>query len=105
MIRNERGETMAAVSARGPPVQNKKEAEALACRKAVEVAMDLGFRGVTLEGDDISVMSSISSAGINRARLGFVYDECMGRGFKTFHVNHVRSRTTNTVAHSLSMLG
>ena len=106
MIRNERGETMAAVSARGPPVQNNKEAEALACRKAVEVAMDLGFRGVTLEGDDISVMSSISSGGINRARLGFVYDDirCMGRGFKTFHVNHVR-RTTNTVAHSLSMLG
>ena len=43
MIRNERGETMAAVSARGPLVQNSKEAEALACRKAVEVAMDLGM--------------------------------------------------------------
>jgi len=75
----------------------------LACRKAVEVAMDLGFRDVTLEGDNISVMNSISLAGINRARLGFVHDDikCMGRGFRSFHVNHVR-RTTNTVAHSLA---
>uniref|UniRef100_A0A7N2N391 RNase H type-1 domain-containing protein n=1 Tax=Quercus lobata TaxID=97700 RepID=A0A7N2N391_QUELO len=106
VIRNERGETMAAVSARGPLVQNSKEAEALACRKAVEVAMDLGFRDVTLEGDNISVMSSISSTSINRARLGFVYDDirCMGRGFRTFHVNHVR-RTANTVAHSLADAG
>ena len=103
VIRNERGETMAVVSTRGPLVQNNKEAKALACSKVVEVAMDLGFRDVTLEGDNISVMSSISSEGINRARLGFVYDDirCMGRGFKTFHVDHVR-RTANTVAHSLA---
>ena len=75
----------------------------MACRKAVEVAMDLGFRDVTPEGDNISVMNSISSTCINRARLGFVYDDirCMGRGFKTFHVDHVR-RTANTVAHSLA---
>ena len=75
----------------------------MACRKAVEVAMDLGFRDVTPEGDNISVMNSISSTCINRARLGFVYDDirCMGRGFRSFHVNHVR-RTANTVAHSLA---
>ena len=106
MIHNERGETMAAVSTRGPLVQNSEEAKALACMKAVEVTIDLGFGDVTLKGDNISVMNSISSTGINRARLGIVYDDikCMGRGFRTFHVNHVR-RTTHTVAHSLSMLG
>ncbi|KAL0015370.1 hypothetical protein SO802_002439 [Lithocarpus litseifolius] len=103
VIPNERGESMAAVSARVLSVQNSEEAEALACRKAVEVAMDFGFRDVTLEGDNISVMNSISSAGINRARLGFVYDDIrsMGRGFRSFRVNHVR-RTANTVAHSLA---
>jgi len=61
------------------------------------------LKNVTLEGDNISVMNSISSAGINRARLGFAYDDirCMGRGIRTFHANHMR-RTANTVAHSLA---
>ncbi|XP_075665254.1 uncharacterized protein LOC142634893 [Castanea sativa] len=58
VIRNERGETMAVVSARRPLVQNSDEAEALACRKAVEVAVDLGFRDVTLEGNNISVRTA-----------------------------------------------
>ena len=103
MIHNERGETMAAVSTRGPLVQNSEEAEALACMKAVEVTIDLGFGDVTLKGDNISVMNSVSSTGINRARLGVVYDDikCMGRGFRTLQVNHVR-RTANIVAQLLA---
>ena len=43
IIRNDKGEVMATMSARGPPVSRSEEAELLACRKAVEFATDAGF--------------------------------------------------------------
>lgn len=43
VIRNEKGEVLAALAARGPPVSDPEEAEVLACRKALEFAVDAGF--------------------------------------------------------------
>ena len=43
IIRNDKGEVMAAMSARGPPVSNSEEAELLACRKAVSSPLMLDF--------------------------------------------------------------
>ena len=43
IIRNDKGEVMASISAGGPPVSSSEEAELLACRKAVEFATDAGF--------------------------------------------------------------
>ena len=43
IIRNDKGEVMAAMTAVGPPVSSSEEAELLACRKAVEFATDAGF--------------------------------------------------------------
>ena len=43
MIRNADGDVMAAISARGAAVVDSEEAEALACRKAMEFAIDAGF--------------------------------------------------------------
>ena len=43
IIRNDKGEVMAAMSAGGPLVSSSEEAELLACRKAVEFATDAGF--------------------------------------------------------------
>ena len=44
IIRNGSGEVMASISARGPPIIDSEEAEILACRKALEFAVDAGFR-------------------------------------------------------------
>ena len=56
IIRNERGEVMAALSAKGPSAQDSEEAEILACRKALEFAIDVGISDLIIEGDNVSVM-------------------------------------------------
>ena len=43
IIRNEKGEVMAAMAAKGPKVFCSMEAELLACRKAIEFTVDAGF--------------------------------------------------------------
>nr|XP_023912828.1 uncharacterized protein LOC112024424 [Quercus suber] len=52
VIRNDKGEVMAAMSAKGPAVQCSEEAEMLACRKAIEFAMDAGVSELVIEGDN-----------------------------------------------------
>ena len=41
IIRNDRGEVMAALSAKSPPVTGSKEAEIFACRRVVEFAVEM----------------------------------------------------------------
>ena len=43
IIHNEKGEVMGVKSAKGPRVMDSLEAEALACRDAIEFAVDIGF--------------------------------------------------------------
>ena len=43
IICNEKGEVMATMAAKGPEVFCSMEAELLACRKAIEFAVDAGF--------------------------------------------------------------
>ena len=75
----------------------------LACRRAVEFAMEAGFTEIILEGDNVNVMKAIMASSTNSSRLGHVYEDicCIRRGFRHFSVSHVR-RTTNSVAHSLA---
>ena len=62
IIRNEKGEVMAAMTASGPKVSISDEAEMLACRKAIEFAVDVGFSRMIIEGDSINVIQAISSS-------------------------------------------
>ena len=43
IIRNNRGEVMATLSAKGPPVACSEEVEVLACRRAVKFVVEYGF--------------------------------------------------------------
>ena len=43
IIHNEKGKVMGVKSAKGPRVMDSLEAEALACRDAIEFAVDIGF--------------------------------------------------------------
>ena len=65
IIRNGKGEVMAVMSVKGPPVGDSEEAEILACRRVTEFAIDAGFTDLVIEGDNAAVMSSISSPGVD----------------------------------------
>ena len=62
VIRNEKGEVMAALAVRGGAMRDSEEVEVMACRKALEFAIDVGFTEIILEGDNALVMKMISQA-------------------------------------------
>ena len=103
IIRNSLGEVMAGLSARGPSVVSSEKAEVLACRKALEFALDSGFRDLVVEGDNITVMRTMVSPRPNRSKLGHIYvDICMlASGFRSLSVECVK-RSANSVAHCLA---
>ena len=103
IIRNEKGEVMAAMSVKGPPVTCSEEAEVLACRKALEFTVDAGFSNVMLEGDNETVMRTISSSSKNHSWLGNIYDDIkwLMRGLQVLSVNSVK-RGGNEVANILA---
>ena len=72
IIRNEKGKVMAAMVAKGLEVFCSKEAELLACRKAIEFAVDAGFSELVIEGDNNSAMTAISTLKIDQSLLGNV---------------------------------
>ena len=63
---------MAAMAAKGPEVFCSLEAELLACRKAIEFAVDAGFSELVIEGDNSSAMTTISTMKIDQSLLGNV---------------------------------
>ncbi|XP_075659244.1 uncharacterized protein LOC142629149 [Castanea sativa] len=103
IIRNERGEVMAALSSRGCAVMDSEEAEVLACRQAMEFAIDAGFSDLIVEGDNSTVMKSIVSAQTDWSRLGNLYDDihCLAGRMRHVEFRGIR-RSANGVAHSLA---
>ena len=103
MIRNAVGDVMAALSARGAAVVDSEEAEALACRKAMEFAIDAGFSELIVEGDNAMVMSAVSSTSPNWSRLGVIYDDigCLAAGLRYVSFSCIM-RSANSMAHSLA---
>lgn len=61
VVRNDKGEAMAAMSAISPAVRSSDEAELLACRKAIEFARDAGFLELVIEGDNVNAITAIST--------------------------------------------
>ncbi|XP_075655004.1 uncharacterized protein LOC142625194 [Castanea sativa] len=59
VIRNEKGEVMATMAAKGPEVFCSEKTELLACRKAIEFAVDAGFSKLVIEGDNNFAMKAI----------------------------------------------
>ena len=75
VIRNDKGEVMAAKAVKGGVVHDNEEMEVMACRKALEFAIDAGFTEIILEGDNAMVMKMISQAQPNLSRLGLIYED------------------------------
>ena len=94
---------MVAISARGPPVVGNEEAEVLACRHAVEFAMEAKFRELIIRGDNVNVIKTIMLPKANYSRLGHIYEDisCMALNLQTFSISCVK-RNANSVAHALA---
>ena len=94
---------MVAMSAKGPGVVNSEEAEVLACRRALEFAVDVGFEELMVEGDNSMVIRCISSIRAFHSRLGNVYADIhvLAAGSRCKSFNCVK-REANSVAHSLA---
>nr|XP_023924071.1 uncharacterized protein LOC112035480 [Quercus suber] len=75
IIRNGSGQVMAALSSKGLAVTNSEEAEVLACRRALEFAIETGFSDLIVEGDNSKVMQSLASSLPNCSLLGNLYDD------------------------------
>ena len=103
IIRNEKGEVMAAMTASGPMVRNSDEAKFLACRKAIEFGVDAGFSRLIVEGDNINVTRAISSSLENTSPFGNVVDDIrhLLRSLQWVSVGCIR-RGGNQVAHVLA---
>lgn len=72
IIRNDSGEVMVALLAKGPPVACSEEAEVLACRHAVQFIMECGFTELVIEGDNHSIMFDLSLRKGLSSRFGHI---------------------------------
>ena len=97
---------MAAMTACGSAVQTSEEAELLACRRALEFAVDAVFYRLIIEGDNSNVTHAISSSAENNLLLGNVVDDIrhLIRGLHWATVCCIR-RSGNRVAHVLAQHG
>ena len=51
---------------------NSDEVEILACRKAIEFAMEAGFTDLVIKGENTNVMKAITDYGSHVSRLGHI---------------------------------
>ncbi|XP_023906722.1 uncharacterized protein LOC112018431 [Quercus suber] len=103
VIHNMKGEVMVALSTKGSIVGDSEEAKALACRKALEFAMDAGFLDLIIEGGNVIVMQSIFSTQPNLSWLGLVYKDicCILASLQYVYFSCV-CHSANLIAHSLA---
>ncbi|XP_065637841.1 uncharacterized protein LOC112004800 [Quercus suber] len=103
VIRNEKGEVMAAMAAKGPEVFCSEEAELLACRKAIEFAVDASFSELVIEGDNSFAMKAISTLKDDQSMLGNVIGDIQHllRNLQWERIDCIRRRG-NCVAHVLA---
>ena len=94
---------MAAIVMKGGVVRDSEVVEVMACRKALEFAINVGFMEIILEGDNAMVMKTISQAQPDLLRLGLIYEDIwyLAVAFRSILTNCVR-HNANSVAHALA---
>ena len=102
VIRNEAGLVMASLSQRIPLPTSIIEVKALAARRAMEFALELGFDNVILEGDSEVLVKTIKDGRNTLAHYGNLIADIL---FLTSHFSRVQFsfvRQCNRLAHSLA---
>ena len=101
-IQNENGLIMVSSSQQIPLPGTVVEVEALATRKALELALDCGLDRVILEGDCEILMKTLQTASKSLAQFGKIAEDIRvyASMFQDISFSHVL-RNCNSVAHSL----
>jgi len=94
---------MASLSQLVPLPHSIIEVEALAARCGVELALELGFYNIELEGDSTGLISSVKDGHRSLAQFGHIVTDIhyLASQFSVFNLSLVR-RHCNKVAHSLA---
>ena len=94
---------MAAMAAKGSEVSCSEEVEFLACRKAIEFAIDASFSELVIEGDNSFVMKAVSALQDDYSLLGNVIRDIhnLVRNLQWVRSEFTR-RGRNRVAHELA---
>ena len=102
-MRDHHGGFVAGASHFFPSVADPEHAELLACRRALELAKELGCERIVLETDCLNAVTKLRRPDKDRSAYGplveEIKDSCMG--FRDVVISFVR-RTTNEVAHKLA---
>ena len=106
VIRNGDGQVMASLSQLVPLPHSVIEVEALAARRGVELAPELSFYNIELEGDLTGLISSLNDGHRSLAQYGHIVTDIhyLASQFFVFNLSRVR-RHCNKVAHSLARRG
>ena len=97
------GNVLASLSQVLPQLHNPLEIEARASSSALQLATDLGFNWVVLEGDSQVLMHALADDTPFLSTIGLLIDDVRFNAalFTNLHYSHVK-RKGNMVAHSLA---
>jgi ribonuclease HI len=105
VVRDYRGEVIAASCTRLVRCKDAEETEARAALHGVKLCANLGHAKIILELDSLATASALSSSPTDRSRLWWIHDEIKGllNKFQDHKILHVR-RDANKVADALAKL-
>ena len=103
VIRNCKGELMAALSEKIQKPQSVVALEMLAARRAALFASECGFQQLSFEGDSKLVIKALRQGEMQHSSVGHILKDTMSyvSSFQSCSFSHV-GRQDNTVAHALA---
>ena len=103
VIRNEKGEVMGSLAEKIKKPDSVEVLEALAARRAILFATELGLQRVIIEGDSEIVFQAVSEVCSVCSCIGHIIKDCKSISglFQTHSFSHTR-RQGNAVAHALA---
>ena len=103
VIRDNNGAVLASCSEKMFQAYKAEETEALAARKALMFAHELGFQSVILEGDALGLIQALKSQEQNVCPLSLLVEDVKvySNHFRRVLYSHIK-RNGNSIAHSLA---
>ena len=103
IIRDRNGKVIAAMSERIPLPSTVLEVEAMACRRAVKFAYEVGIQDITFEGDSLTMIQAINYGGASEAPYRNLIDDItvFDSSLSIVEFKHVK-RSCNRVADALA---
>ena len=103
VIRDSNATVIGALSRRIPLPQTVEEVEALACRRAVQLAREIGISEVVFEGDSTIIVQALKHGQVDQSVYGHILDDVTQKTsqFLFYEFSHV-PRICNKVADLLA---